>query len=103
MTPVVDGDTIVVEGIGTLRLIGVDTPETVDPRRPVQAFWKEASEFTKAMALDKIVRLDFDVTRTDCYGRTLAYVCLPKLACQYMWDLFLASATSSPFPAAILF
>ena len=35
---VVDGDTIVVRGVGRVRLIGVDTPETVDPRRPVEVF-----------------------------------------------------------------
>ena len=46
---VVDGDTIVVQVKGhpeTVRLIGVDTPETKDPRKPVQYFGKEASEFT---------------------------------------------------------
>jgi micrococcal nuclease len=40
---VIDGDTIVVAGVGSVRLIGVDTPETVDPRKPVQFFGKEAS------------------------------------------------------------
>ena len=50
VTRVVDGDTIVVEGVGSVRLIGVDTPETVDPRKPVQLFGKEASEFTSRMA-----------------------------------------------------
>ena len=49
VTRVVDGDTIVIEPIGKVRLIGVDTPETVDPRRPVQQFGKEASDFTKRM------------------------------------------------------
>ena len=39
---VVDGDTIVLDGGERVRLIGVDTPETVDPRRPVQRFGKEA-------------------------------------------------------------
>ena len=39
---VVDGDTIVLERIGKVRLIGIDTPETVDPRRPVQRFGKDA-------------------------------------------------------------
>jgi endonuclease YncB( thermonuclease family) len=38
VTRVVDGDTIIVEGVGRVRLIGVDTPETVDPRRPVESF-----------------------------------------------------------------
>ena len=74
---VIDGDTIVVEEIGTVRLIGVDTPETVDPRRPVQYFGKEASAFTRTMAQGRHVRLEYDVDRTDRYGRTLAYVYLP--------------------------
>jgi micrococcal nuclease len=77
VTNVVDGDTIVVSGVGTVRLIGVDTPETVDPRTPVQVFGKEASEFTRRLALGKVVRLEFDTDRTDKYQRTLAYVYLP--------------------------
>jgi hypothetical protein len=43
--------TIVVEGTGTIRLIGMDTPETVDPRRPVQYFGKEASEIELKMEI----------------------------------------------------
>ena len=74
VTRVIDGDTIVVEGTGTVRLIGVDTPETVDPRRPVQYFGKEASQYTTRVAAERRVRLEFDRERTDRYGRTLAYV-----------------------------
>jgi micrococcal nuclease len=77
VTSVVDGDTIVVASVGTVRLIGVDTPETVDPRSPVQFFGKEASEFTRRLALGKVVRLEFDTDRTDKYQRTLSYVYLP--------------------------
>src|SRR5678815_262186 len=55
VTRVIDGDTIVVEGTGTVRLIGVDTPETVDPRQPVQYFGREASDFTKELATGKRV------------------------------------------------
>ena len=54
VTRVIDGDTLVVQGIGTVRLIGVDTPETVDPCRPVQYFGKEASDFTQRMAQGKV-------------------------------------------------
>ena len=71
---VVDGDTIIVSGIGRIRLIGVDTPETVDPRRPVEFFGREASAFTKRMLDGQRVRLEYDWERTDKYGRTLAYV-----------------------------
>ena len=73
---VVDGDTIILNGNERVRLIGVDTPETVDPRRPVQYYGKEASAFTKRMVEGKKVRLGYDQTRKDRYGRTLAYVFL---------------------------
>ncbi len=76
VTRVIDGDTIVVDGVGTVRLIGVDTPETVDPRRPVGYFGKEASDFVKQLATGRQVRLEFDQDRTDRYGRALAYVYL---------------------------
>lgn len=72
---VVDGDTLVVTGGVRVRLIGIDTPESVDPRRPVECFGKEA-----AAALERLVppgtpvRLAYDVERTDRYGRTLAYL-----------------------------
>ncbi len=74
---VVDGDTVVLDQIGTVRLIGVDTPETVDPRKPVQAFGVEASRFLTSMLSGKSVRLDYDHDRTDKYRRTLAYLYLP--------------------------
>ena len=76
VTRVIDGDTIVVQGVGTVRLIGVDTPETVDPRKPVQFFGKEASEFTRHLVSGKVVRLEYDFDRKDRYDRTLAYVYL---------------------------
>ena len=71
---VVDGDTIVVRGVGRVRLIGVDTPETVAPGRPVEFFGREASAFTKRLLEGRSVRLEYDRERTDRYGRTLAYV-----------------------------
>jgi endonuclease YncB( thermonuclease family) len=77
---VVDGDTIevLIQGIPTkVRMIGVNTPETVDPRRPVQCFGKEASEETKRVLSDKYVNLQKDVSETDKYGRLLRYVYLP--------------------------
>ncbi len=73
---VVDGDTIIVAGVGRVRLIGVDTPETVHPNRPVEFFGKEASEFTKNLLEGKYVHLEYDQERQDRYGRTLAYVYL---------------------------
>ena len=74
---VVDGDTLLLDGNERVRLIGVNTPESVDPRRPVERFGKEAAVFTRVMAEGKQVRLEYDHERLDQYGRTLAYVFLP--------------------------
>lgn len=73
---VIDGDTIVLDGYETVRLIGVDTPETKDPRKPVQFFGEEAYKFTQKLVEGKKVFLEFDQTLKDKYGRTLAYVFL---------------------------
>ncbi len=78
---VVDGDTIVVNINGKdekVRLIGIDTPEVVDPRRPVQCFGREASAKTKELLNGKSVLLEFDPTQgdRDKYGRLLRYVFL---------------------------
>lgn len=75
MEEVVDGDTIVVAGGTRVRLIGIDTPETKDPRQPVQCFGVEASAHTAALlATGAPIRLAYDVERFDRFGRTLAYV-----------------------------
>jgi micrococcal nuclease len=72
---VVDGDTIVVSGGERVRFIGVDTPETKDPRKPVQCFGREASARTEQLLPPGTgVVLVYDVDRADRYGRTLAYV-----------------------------
>ena len=81
VTKITDGDTIHVMIDGTdeiVRLIGINTPETVDPRRTVECFGKEASERMKEIAHGKIVRLEYDETQAlrDTYGRLLAYVYL---------------------------
>lgn len=81
VTKVTDGDTIHIEMDGRdekVRLIGINTPETVDPRRPVQCFGKEASTRMKELASGNIVRLEYDDSQNtrDAYGRLLAYVYL---------------------------
>jgi endonuclease YncB( thermonuclease family) len=73
---VIDGDTLQLGTGGTVRLIGVDTPETKDPRKPAQAFGKEATAFTQRTVVGQRVRLEYDQQRQDKYGRTLAYVYL---------------------------
>ncbi len=74
----VDGDTIRVAGHGTVRLLGVDTPETKHPTKGVQACGPEASIFTRDWLAGQRVTLEFEgkgarPTR-DKYGRALAYV-----------------------------
>jgi micrococcal nuclease len=74
---VVDGDTIVVARGGAqerVRYIGVDTPETVKPRTPVQCFGKKASAFNHRLVEGRSVRLVADAEERDRYGRLLAYV-----------------------------
>ncbi|HEX8121912.1 MAG TPA: thermonuclease family protein [Solirubrobacteraceae bacterium] len=73
VTRVVDGDTIVV-GDERVRLIGVDTPESVKPGTPVECFAREASAFVKKLLTGRNVRLELDVEKRDRYGRLLAYV-----------------------------
>ena len=76
---VVDGDTIWVDNNGKrqkIRLIGLDTPESVDPRKPLQCFGLEASAQAKTILGGQSVYLETDPSQdsVDRYGRTLAYV-----------------------------
>lgn len=77
-----DGDTIAVDMNGrneTIRFIGVDTPETHDPRKAVQCFGKAAAGFTRQFIGGSNVRLEADPLNTnrDRYNRLLRYVYLP--------------------------
>ena len=90
VTDIVDGDTIKVrikatsEGPGagnarrgreyTVRLIGIDTPESVKPNSPVECFGRESSAAAEALLLGDDVRLVKDVEETDRFGRLLRYV-----------------------------
>jgi micrococcal nuclease len=79
VTKVIDGDTIEVEIGGEkykLRFIGINTPETVDPRRKVECFGKEASAENKRLLSGAEVVLEKDVSETDKFGRLLRYVYL---------------------------
>ena len=84
---VVDGDTAIIsfefdDGSKYLkervRFLGVDTPETVHPNKPVEFYGKEASDFTKSQLTDKMVWLQTDVNVRDRYNRMLAYVWLKE-------------------------
>ena len=84
---VVDGDTIEIERVDgdkvlnekdvmKVRLLGINSPETVDPRRPVECYGKEASSYLKGLADGKLAAIELDSTQVvhDKYGRILAYV-----------------------------
>jgi micrococcal nuclease len=79
---VVDGDTVAVniaDKSETIRIIGINTPETVDPRKPVECFGQEASAKAHELLDGKSVILEADATQgeRDKYGRLLRYVFLP--------------------------
>jgi micrococcal nuclease len=77
VTRVVDGDTFEAQVAGDvqdIRLIGIDTPETVKPDTPVQCFGPQASRFTHRLLEGRRVLLVFGAERRDVYGRLLAYV-----------------------------
>lgn len=81
VTNVVDGDTIDVAASSEevrVRLLGINTPESVDPRRPVECFSKEASAYAKELLFGNTVRLETDPTQDDRdrYGRLLRHVFL---------------------------
>jgi micrococcal nuclease len=77
---IIDGDTIVIHGGIHVRLIGIDTPETVHPQKPVERFGREATEYTKErLPYGTRITLSYDQANAhrghrDRYGRLLAYV-----------------------------
>ncbi|GAX89112.1 thermonuclease family protein [Effusibacillus lacus] len=78
VTKVTDGDTLELDGTEKVRLIGVNTPETVKPGVSPMPYGKEASEFTKSKLLGKKVFVEVDIQPKDKYDRTLAYIYLEK-------------------------
>jgi endonuclease YncB( thermonuclease family) len=76
---VIDGDTLTLENGEDVRLIGVDTPETKHPKKPVERFGKEAAAFTKRLVEGQEVQLEYNQQRKDKYGR----VCLQIVG---MWS-----------------
>lgn len=78
VTSIIDGDTIVVDIAGQehrVRLLGVDTPETVHPARPVECFGPEAAErLSELTPPGSTLRLERDLELRDAYGRLLAYL-----------------------------
>lgn len=78
VTEVIDGDTIRTSNHAKIRLVGLDTPETKHPRKPVQCFGREASQKMNDLVAGKTVYLVVDPTQSskDKYGRDLFYIYL---------------------------
>lgn len=74
---VIDGDTIEFVNGERLRYVGIDTPEEVDPKKPVQCFAKEAAAENKFLVEGKSIIFYKDVSDRDKYGRWLGLVYLP--------------------------
>ncbi|MDK8644157.1 thermonuclease family protein [Staphylococcus condimenti] len=78
----IDGDTFIATDKDgkeiKVRMIGMDTPETVKPNTPVQPYGKEASNYSKKTLNHKTVYLEYDKEKQDQYGRNLSYVWLDK-------------------------
>jgi micrococcal nuclease len=74
----IDGDTLIVEfpdhSTDTIRILGVDTPETHHPTKGVQCFGPEAAAYTAERLTGRLVQLEDDIETHDIYGRRLAYV-----------------------------
>jgi micrococcal nuclease len=74
VSAVVDGDTIVVRGVGTVRYIGIDTPELHHPAKPLQRLARRARDENRRLVLGQAVRIVRDREQRDRYGRLLGYV-----------------------------
>lgn len=79
----IDGDTFEAKLVNSgkvekVRMILVNTPETVKANSSVEPYGKEASEYTKKSLLNRTIYLEKDVSDTDKYGRSLYYVWLEK-------------------------
>ncbi len=100
VTRVIDGDTIEIEGGIKVRYIGINTPETVDPRTGVECFGKQASAKNKELVEGKKVKLEKDVSETDKYGRLLRYIYLDN---NFVNEYLVKEgfAYSSPYPPDI--
>jgi micrococcal nuclease len=87
---VIDGDTVAIQGIGTVRLIGVDAPEAD----------QQSAGFLRQLIINKVVRLEYDRDRTDRYDRVLAYLYLSDGAfvnAEIVKQGYAAAYTAFPF------
>ena len=94
---VIDGDTIKIEGGEIVRYIGIDAPETVNPKKPIECYGKEAADKNRELVEGKKVRLEKDISERDKYGRLLRYVWLDQIMVnEYLVKEGYAQATTWP-------
>lgn len=86
---VIDGDTIEILGGLRVRYIGIDTPETVDPRKAAQCFGREAAEKNRELIEGRTIEMEKDVSETDKYGRLLRYIYFPSTGSGQAGDIFI--------------
>lgn len=79
VTRVIDGDTIEIEDGRRVRYIGINTPETVDPRKAVECFGREASAQNRELVEGKEIEMGKDIAEKDKYGRLLRYIWVENL------------------------
>jgi micrococcal nuclease len=73
---IVDGDTVELSNGQKIRMLNIDTPETVKANTPIKCYGKEATDFTKKLLQDKMVQLTVDREANDQYGRGLRFIFL---------------------------
>ena len=103
VTRVIDGDTVQISTGQKVRYIGVNSPESVDPRRSVQCFGLEASDYNKKLVEGKKVKFVKDVSDTDKYGRLLRYVYLEDGTFVNLALVKNGYASASTFPPDVKF
>lgn len=74
VSAVIDGDTVVVAGVGTVRYVGIDTPELHHPTKPLQRLARRARDENRKLVFGQRVRIVRDRETRDRYGRLLGYV-----------------------------
>jgi len=74
VTQIIDGDTIKLKTGDTIRYIGIDTPETIHPKKGTECYGKQASAYNRQLVKGKQITLEKDVSETDKFGRLLRYV-----------------------------
>lgn len=79
VTKVIDGDTVQLDDLRMIRLVGIDTPETSHPDQPVQKYGNEAKKYLKERIEGKACVFEYETTNEhDVYGRTLAMIYLDE-------------------------